>query len=142
MSMARSAWVGDWARVEAAPITAKIAGQQEPTSTSGTPAEGDSGGAIHAPVTPVWSARRFGEYHVLSSASPPSTGGSSSTPAAVRSSVRMECAAAEAEMVGTAPEATASGRSMVIESSERPTGTVRTTSRSPGPSLRMDPVSG
>ena len=92
--------------VTAEPIAANTAGQQRPTSASGTTVRVGASGAPKVAVTPVWSATCSGSHATVTVAAPSCTGGRASgpsTPAAIASTDRMAVAASSVDTTGAPP---------------------------------------
>ena len=68
--LSRPSTTGTPASVTAEPIAAKTAGQQRPTSASGTVVRLGASGSPKVAVTPVWSATRSGSQSTVTVAVP------------------------------------------------------------------------
>src|SRR3954447_11264153 len=128
---------------EAEPITENTAGQQRPTSASGTSVRPGASGAPNVAVTPVWSATSSGSQATVTVVLSLATGGSASTPstpAAIASTARMAAEASSVVTTGIPPSTVVAGRvkRIVIQMSD--SGTLSTTC-SPL-SSRRDPAEG
>ncbi len=117
--------------VTAAPIAAKTAGQQCPTSASGTVVRLGASDSPKVAVTPVWSATRSGSHATVTLAEPSVTVGSDSgpsTPAAMASTERIAVVAFSVVTTGTPPSAVLAGRLNGMSIQVPDTGTLSTTS--------------
>src|SRR6185295_14800966 len=76
----RPSTTGKPSSVTAAPMAANTAGQQWPTSASGTSVRPGASGAPKVAVTPVWSATSSGSQSTVTVVLSLTTGGSASGP--------------------------------------------------------------
>ena len=132
--LSRPSTTGTPASVTAEPIAAKTAGQQGPTSASGTVVRLGASGSPKIAVTPVWSATRSGSQSTVRVAVPSVTGGRNSgpsTPAAIASTARMAMAASSVETTGVPPSTVLAGKVNGMSTHVPDTGTLRTTCSSP-----------
>ena len=119
----------DAASVTAEPIAAKTAGQQRPTSASGTVVRLGASGSPKVAVTPVWSATRSGSQSTVTVAAPSLTAGSESgpsTPAAIASTERMAVEASSVETTGMPPSMVLAGKVNGMSIQVPDTGTLST----------------
>ena len=110
--LSRPSTTGKPESVAAPPIAANTAGQQRPTSASGTIDSVGASGEPNVAVTPVWSATRSGSHSTVTVVEPLTTGGSASgpsTPAAMASTARIAVAASSVRTTGVPPSITVAG---------------------------------
>src|SRR6202022_1274831 len=118
------------AAVVAEPIAAKTAGQQRPTSASGTVVRLGANGSPKVAVTPVWSATRSGSQSTVTVAVPFRPAGSDSgpsAPAAMASTERIAAVASSVETTGMPPSTVLAGRVNRMSIQVPDTGTLSTT---------------
>ena len=111
-------------------MAANTAGQQRPTSASGTIVNVGASGAPNVAVTPVWSATRSGSQSAVTVADPPTSGGMASgpsTPAAMASTDRIAAAASAVMTTGAPPSSTVGGRVKAMSIQVPDSGTLRIT---------------
>ena len=111
--LSRPSTTGKPASVTAEPMTENTAGQQRPTSASGTRVRPGASGAPNVAVTPVWSATSSGSQATVTVVVSSCTGGSASgpsTPAAMASTARMAADASSVVTTGMPPSTVAAGR--------------------------------
>ncbi|CKP34315.1 Uncharacterised protein [Mycobacterium tuberculosis] len=117
--------------VTADPMAAKTAGQQGPTSASGTLVRLGASGSPNVAVTPVWSATRSGCQSTVKVAVPLATAGKNSglsTPAAIASTVRMALVASSVAITGVPPSTVLAGNVNRMSTQVPETGTLKATS--------------
>ena len=132
----------------AEPTAANTAGQQRPTSASGTTVRVGASGAPNVAVTPVWSATRSGSQSTVTVTAPslPTSGSASgpSTPAAIASTDRMAVEASSVVTTGAPPSTVVAGKVNLMSIQVPDSGTLRTTCSSPSrsaPARRSAPTS-